>query len=302
MPVNPDHEYLEAEKRYLLAGTIDQKIICLEELIRKAPKNKSSEKLLAGLRLRLKKFKEKLEKEKKKSKGKKGIKKEHYQVVLIGLTNSGKSSLLSKLTNANPKISGTPFTTTQPEVGTMDFEQVKVQIIDLPPIESKDFDFSIANTADCLLIMIEKITNLKEIDSKLTNILKKKNKIIVLNKIDNLNSEQKRKLEETLRAKRLNYATISAKTGEGIEDLKKKIFTEMGVIRVFTKTKERRHDNEPFVLTKESTVRDVAERIFKGFSSQVKEIRLSGPSSKFPNQKVSLNHKLKDLDVVEFKR
>ena len=50
-----------------------------------------------------------------------------------------------------------------------------------------------------------------------------------------------------------------------------------------------------------STVKDVAEKILHGFSERVKETKITGPSSKFPNQKVGLQHQLKDLDVVEFR-
>ena len=56
----------------------------------------------------------------------------------------------------------------------------------------------------------------------------------------------------------------------------------------------------PMVMPPESTVKDVAERILKGFANKVKETKITGPSSKFPNQKVGLSHKLKDLDVIEF--
>jgi ribosome-interacting GTPase 1 len=54
------------------------------------------------------------------------------------------------------------------------------------------------------------------------------------------------------------------------------------------------------VLNENSTVKDVAEKIFHGLSRNVKETRVTGPSSKFPNQKVSLEHTLKDRDIVEF--
>ena len=49
----------------------------------------------------------------------------------------------------------------------------------------------------------------------------------------------------------------------------------------------------------DSNVENVAEKIFKK-KVKIKEARVSGPSSKFPNQKVSLKHKLKDKDTVEF--
>ena len=54
-------------------------------------------------------------------------------------------------------------------------------------------------------------------------------------------------------------------------------------------------------IVKNAIVKDVAEKILKGFSNKVVETKIWGPSSKFPGQKVGLNHKLIDLDVVEFK-
>jgi ribosome-interacting GTPase 1 len=74
----------------------------------------------------------------------------------------------------------------------------------------------------------------------------------------------------------------------------------MDSIRVFTKEPGKPRTEDPIVLSKNSTVKDVAEKILKGFSKKVKETRVTGPSSKFPNQKVGLSHILKDLDIVEF--
>jgi uncharacterized protein len=299
MPINAGHKYFEAEKKYLQAKTIEEKISCLRDLIKTAPKHKGSENLLAELKTRLKKFLEKLDKGKKLGKGKKGIRKEGYQVVLMGMTNSGKSELLRALTNANPKVSENPFTTKELEIGTMDFEGVKAQIVDTPSIGSNDFDYGITNNADCLLIVIEDIDDLKEL--KEYSEKSKGDKIIVINKVDFLDSDGKRKLDAKCRAKRLDCSLICAKNKEGIEELKENIFQRMGVIRVYTKEPGKKANEDPVVLKKESTVREVAETIYKGFSKQIKETRLTGPSGKFANQRVGLNHKLKDKDVLEFK-
>ena len=300
MPINASHEYFEAEKRYFQAQSLDEKIKLLEDVIRKAPKHKGAENLLAELRLRLKKLKEKQEKSKKTGKGRKGIKKEGYQVVLIGNSNSGKSSLLRKLTNAVPVVSDVPFTTINPEIGTMDFENVRAQIVDLPAIDGNDFDFSVVNSADCLLIVVKNIEDINGIEKNLNKATEKR--IFVFNKIDLLSENEKRKFDERCRGKRIrNYVLVSSKNDEGIEDLKGKILSVMEVIRVFTKGNEKRKDDKPFVLKDGSNVRDLAEGIYKGFSKHIKGIRLTGPSAKFANQKVGLNHVLKDRDIVEFK-
>ncbi|HIG52353.1 hypothetical protein CXX78_00140 [Candidatus Parvarchaeota archaeon] len=299
MPINANYEYLEAEKKYLQAQGLDEKIKCLGELIKTSPGHKGAENLRAELRLRLKKLKEKKEKGKKVGKGKKGIKKEGFQIALIGLTNSGKSCLINSLTNTHSKISENQFTTKNPEIGTMNFEGVKSQILDLPSLKGKDFDIGIMNTANCLLLVIEKIEDLTEI-SKFTEKISGK-KIIILNKIDLLSENSRRKLKATLKSKRLNFEMVSCKTKENIPNLKKKIFESMKVIRIYTKEPGKKPTKDPIVLPEGSTVRHVAEEILKGFSKKIKETRLTGPSGKFANQIVGLNHKLKDKDIVEFK-
>lgn len=77
MPLNAGYEYANAEKKYFQAITLDEKIIALEEMIKAAPKHKSSEHHVAELKNRLRRFLEK--KEKSKSVGKttqKSIRKE----------------------------------------------------------------------------------------------------------------------------------------------------------------------------------------------------------------------------------
>jgi len=297
MPINAGHEYFEVEKKYLAAKNLEEKIYWLEELIRKAPKHKSSENLLAELKTRLKKFKQKLEKGKKSGKGgKKGIRKEGFQCVLVGKTNSGKSCLLGKLTNAFSKVSRNVYTTRGPVVGSMNYQGVKAQIVDLPSIDGKDFDYNLTHTADCLLIVVENVEDVKEVEKELRKVSGKK--IIVFNKSDKVLN--RRKLEATLKSKRFNFVIVSCLSGEGLEDLKLKILESMEVIRIYTKEPGKEKNKDPVVLPIGSTVKDVAETIYKGFSKRVKETRLTGPSGKFSKQKVGLKHKLKDLDIVEF--
>ena len=154
MSTNASPEYAHAEKKYQQASTLEEKIACLEEMIRYVPSHKGGESMRADLRTRMKKFLEKQEKAKKTGKStRKTIKKDGFQCVLLGLPNSGKSTLLSKITNARPKISPNPFTTKEAEVGALDYQGVKIQIIDLASIGSENFDSGIINTADCIIIV-----------------------------------------------------------------------------------------------------------------------------------------------------
>ena len=299
MPVNAGYEYFAAEKKYLAAQTIDEKIKYLEEMLRASPKHKSSENFVAEIKNRLRKMIEKKEKSKKVGKSsKKGIRKEGFQFVLVGKTGAGKSSLLEKLTNARPLITPYPFTTKYPEIGTFNHEGVKAQIIDLPAVHSEFFDIGLANTADGILIVIEKIEDLEEIKPIIFRSVGKQ--LIIINKADLLFQEELRKLQERLKSKKINALIVSANSGYNLDSLKNSMLKSMSVIRIFTKEPGKPASKDPIVLKESSTVTNVAESIRKGFSAQIKETRLTGPSGKFTNQKVGLNHILKDLDIIEF--
>jgi len=303
MPVNASPEYGHAEKEYHLAQTTEEKIEKLKKMLSVAPKHKSSENLIAQLRTRLKKFQGEIERTKKLSKsrgGKTGIKKSEMQAVIVGFTNSGKSSLLSLLTKARAKISETNFATIHAILGMMPYQGTQIQLIEIPAIDSDYYDKGIVYTADSILVLIQNLEELKKIEPLLQTQGKK---IIALNKSDLLSELEKRKLEATLKSKYKNYefVFISCLTREGIEELKEKIFKSFNKIRVYTKEPKKEKSNNPIILEPETSVKEVAEKILKGFSEKVKETKIWGPSSKFPGQKVGLQHKLKDLDIVEFK-
>ena len=301
MPINAHPEYVNAEKRYNEASNNEEKITALEEMLRWVPKHKGAETLRKQLRTRYKKLKQEFAKAKKKAGSKKGIKKEQLQAIIIGLTNSGKSSVLKAITNANPQIASYGFTTAEPEIGTLNHQGCNIQIIDLPPIASPNFNKGMVNSADTLLIVVEKIDEIKPILEQ-TKQNKNAKKIIVFNKIDLYDEDTKRKISETLKSKKYNHTIISTKTNEGLEELKEKILKSFPIIRVYTKHqgKKKKDQEKPVVLQKNSTLEQVAEKILHGYSKKVKYAKVTGPSAKFKNQKVGLKHVVKDKDTVEF--
>lgn len=296
--------YQKAEAKFLSAQTLESKIEALKEMIKECPKHKSSENMLANLKTRYKKLKGQLVKSKRAGKSsKEGIRKEEMQAVVIGFTNTGKSSLLSVLTNANPKISpgyNMVFSTKKPEIGMISYlSGIQIQLIEIPAFESEYYDKGIVNTADVILILV---TNLEQINKIKKELDKAKGRqIIVFNKSDFLNEQEKRKIYATLQSKKYNFVLVSVETKEGLEELKNKIFQGFDKIRVYTKEPRKEKSKKPIILEKDSTIKMVAEKILKGFSEKIIETKIWGPSSKFPGQIVGLNHKVKDLDIVEFK-
>lgn len=305
MPINASPHYKKAEGEYLASQTTEQKIRALKKMISLAPSHKGAENLRAQLKKRLAKFKYTKEQAiKKRKSAKSGIKKEDMQAVIIGVTNTGKSSLLSLLTNANPKVASYEFTTKNPVIGIMQYAGVNIQIIEIPAFESEYYDKGLVNSTDVILILINELRQIDTIEKELINATRKR--IIVFNiKTNNIDI---RKLEATMKSKKLNYLIINTKTlnTESLKALKEKIFQSFNKIRIYTKEPGKAFDaqskkDKPIILEKGSFVRDVAEKILHGFSERINQVKIWGPSSKFPGQVVGLKHELKDLDIVEFK-
>lgn len=302
MPINAHPDYIAAEGEYLKAETLEERLEKLKKMISLAPGHKGAENLRAQLKTRLKKFQNQQDKQKKSGKSSKvGIRKDEMQAVIIGKTNSGKSSLLKALTNASPKISENKFTTNQPSIGMMGYATTSIQLVEIPAVDSEFYDKGIVYTADTVLILANSLDNLND----LLKILRTQGeKIIVINKIDLLSQNEKRKLRATLKSKYRNYefVLISIKIKENLEELKDKLFQSFNKLRIYTKEPGKEPDKKrPMILEPGETVKDAANKILKGFSQKVKQVRIWGPSSKFPGQIVGMKHKVKDLDIVEFK-
>lgn len=238
MPANASPEFSHAEMKFDKAQTDSERLLALEEMIRSMPQHKSAESLRSNLRTRYKKLKEKLE-----TKGKKSgsgnrptIKKEAMQATIIGFPNSGKSSLFEILTkNKNSTISDVAFSTYAPLVAMMDFEDVKVQIIDSPPFPNEDK--STLNTTDTLIIVIDNLPQIAEAEKYLQRSIGKK--IYVYTKTDLLTEIERRRLEATLKSKYKNidyilFTNMHPLTTD-VQELKKKIFQTFPIIRVYTK-------------------------------------------------------------------
>jgi uncharacterized protein len=304
MPINVnDPEYVAAEKDYMEADSLEDKLAALKKMISHAPKHKGGENLRQQLTTRRKRIEEQIDKKKKSGKSsQQGIKKLDMQAVIIGKTNSGKSSLLKILTNTNPRISHIPFTTLTAQLGMMNYNLVQIQLIEIPATDGDFFDKGLVNTTDTIIILINKIEEIKEIEKHIP--LATKNRIIVLNKSDQLNEKEKRKISANLQSKKYNFvliSTIPEWPDNGIQELKQKLFNSFNILRIFTK--EPTSDSaskKPIIMKPNSTVKDAAEKILKGFSKKIKRTKIWGPSSKFSGQIVGLNHKLKDRDIVEF--
>jgi GTP-binding protein len=177
-------------------------------------------------------------------------------VGFLGFPNAGKSTLLSQISAARPKIADYPFTTLTPNLGVVDYKGKQFTVADIPGIiegaykgRGLGFEFLRHIRRTKILIHIIDVNgfdgrdlydNYKIINSELekySKYLAKKHIIIVLNKIDSAVSIEKiRNFKERLKAKRL--FEISAMTGYGVEALLKKIIRVLEKPLVFSNEEE----------------------------------------------------------------
>jgi uncharacterized protein len=292
--------YQRAEQEFHAATTDEERIKCLEIMIKEAPKHKSAENMLRNLKTRLKKLKSNLVKQKKSGKSsKQGIKKADTQCILIGFPNTGKSTIFKTLTNLNSKISPHPFTTFESQLGTFKFEDTQVQIIDTPSFPNHNK--SLINSTDTLLLIVDNLDQIKKAEQYLQQT--KAKIILIFNKEDLLSENEKRKIEATLKSKHKQYNPTffsQNSTKIKIQELKQKIFETFPIIRIYTKEPKKTTSKEPMIIKQSSTLKDAAEKILKGMSKKIKRAKIWGPSSKFNGQIIGLDHILKNKDIVEF--
>ncbi|GAH75693.1 unnamed protein product, partial [marine sediment metagenome] len=159
MPANLPPQYFEAEQNYRLAKNPAEKIAALEEMLAIMPKHKGTDHLRAKLRARIAKLTEASEKKLATKRASVVIEREGAaQVAVIGLPNAGKSQLISSITNASPTVADYPFTTHSATPGMMEFENIKIQLIDTPPLVPQSIDFwlpPMLRRADALLIIVD---------------------------------------------------------------------------------------------------------------------------------------------------
>ena len=292
---NQSPEYKKAELEFSLASTDEEKIACLEEMMRTCPKHKSSEKMLANIKTRYVKLKDKIKRirqQKKKSGRSLGIKRSgDGQITIIGFTNSGKSSLLSALTNARPKISEFEYATLQPEIGTFEYEGCKFQMIELPSLrnnlEEDSENLSVARTSDLIIVLVISNNDIDRIFEELQRVKITTPRFVIAAKSDIYAKATRADL------------FISVKSGQDIERLKKEIFERLNVIRIYTKEPGKKPSDRPLVLKKPANIRKLAKHIREDFIDRFDFALIWGPSAKFSGQKVGLEHDLKDKDIVE---
>ena len=159
---------------------------------------------------------------------------------IIGLPNAGKSSLLASMTSANPKIANYKFTTINPNLGVANYDDKEVTLADIPGLiegahtgtglgikflkhieRCKTLLHLIDITEDDLFISYNQVR--KEL-SKYSKDLVKKKEIVVLNKTDLIDEEEKKEKIKKLKNKlKKNIFFMSTMDKKSVSDIKSKL-------------------------------------------------------------------------------
>jgi uncharacterized protein len=328
MAVNLPPQYHDAEARYKKAQTPEDKLTALKEMWVILPKHKASEKVQADLKTKISELTDQIEHAKTAPKKAapgtfKFPRQGAGQVVFIGPPNAGKSLLLAKLTKATPAIAPYPFTTREPVPGMMDYEDVRVQLIDLPPVTADHYEPFITDVtrgADAALVFLDladddgpaatqaAIARLKLARRELVRpgtpppedpAISALPTVLVANKCDVETSEITVEFARDAFGPAFPIRIVSAERGDGLAELKEEIYLALGVMRIYTKQQGKPPDmTSPFTPQVGSTVAELAGKVHRDLEDAVKSARVWG-SGAFDGQTVGRDHVLRDKDVVE---
>ncbi|MBS7633181.1 50S ribosome-binding GTPase [Candidatus Bathyarchaeota archaeon] len=364
-----------------------EKLRLLQEFLSLVPRHKGTAKLCVNVKKQIASLQEEIKEKKRKKAGRSGpkifIEKEGAgQVVLLGVTKVGKSSLLSAVTNAKVAISDAPYTTREPVPGILAYKDIQFQIIEAPAVMEGSADgrawglqtLGLARNADGLVLMVDlaadavdqlsllvgelekarilvakpkarveierkylgaglriiltgklvdcsfgdveellktyhfsdgvvKISGeatLDEIEDAIFESTVYKPAIVVANKLDAENAEEKLKMLKTYVGDKLQVIAVSCKDRVGLESIGEMLFKMLEIIRVYTKEPNKReHSKKPFILKKNATVLDLARSIHSDFRENFSHAKVWSKKLVFSPQKVGSTFTLDDEDIVE---
>lgn len=325
MPANLSPDYMRLEER--LRGTRDpqERLVLLREMLATIPKHKGTEKMQADLKRRISKLEEAAEQRQKRG----GRDLFHVaregagQVILAGPPNSGKSSLLARLTHATPTIAAYPFTTHLPLPGMVRFEDIQIQLVDTPALAHTYTEaalFNIFRVCDLLLFVVDlsgadpagdllECTALLEEhfirispDAPLQGAAGvatvEKRALVFGNKLDAADPRRASGVQDVF-GPGTPVLVGSAETGVGLDVLPRALFDALRLIRVYTKKPGRKFERgAPFVLPRGATVLDAAPVIHRELADRMRFARVWG-SGKHQGVSVARDHVLADGDILE---
>lgn len=322
MPANLTPDYHAADRKFKEATTPEAKLAALEEMLSTIPKHKGTEKMQADLKRRIAKFRAETQRRKGAARARPFYQIDREgagQVALVGPPNAGKSAILAALTNARPEVANYPFTTRIPMAGMVHFEDVPVQLVDLPPISEETAEgwlYAIIRGADAALCVVDLADQdiLASAEHVLT-LLAAANitlippgqprgpsavpAIFVATKLDAPGAADTLEVFKEFYGARLPVLPISAEQDVNLAELRRTIFDMLRLVRVYSKKPGKKPDLQvPYILKRGTTVLDAAAMVHKDFAAGLRFARL-WRKGEIEGRMVGRDDLLEDGDVLE---
>jgi ribosome-interacting GTPase 1 len=193
--------------------------------------------------------------------------------------------------------------------GMMTFENVQIQLVDLPPI-SADFTEpwlpqAIRNAnASVLVVDVNDADSLEEMELIETSLQAWRLPLpglLIGNKIDQPGGEGNFAALADLYRGRYASVAVSAAAGYGLPGFTRAVFDLLELVRVYTKVPGRKANlSAPYVLKRGATVLDAARHVHKDFAEHLKFARLFRPTGEHDGLMVERQHVVEDEDILEF--
>ncbi len=310
MPANLTPDYLKAEQDYKSAQTPREKVAALERMLATVPKHKGTEKLQADIKHRLS--------QERKESQKKGaahstpfylVEKEGAgQVVLVGPPNAGKSQLVCSLTHARPEVAEYPFTTRAPVPGMMPYEDIQVQLVDLPPF-SREFTEpwlpQVIRSAGAAVLVVDLndpdvLDEMEFIEQIFDERRLPRPRLLVGNKLDLVGAADNFTALEELFSGKYRALAVSAAEGRNLDRFRREVFDALELVRVYTRRPGQKAElGAPYVLHRGQTVLDAASLVHKDFASNLKFAWLYRRDNAGAHRMVERSHVVEDGDILE---
>jgi len=342
VPANLNADYMNAEQRWRNASDPKEKLAALQDMLRAIPKHKGTEKMQGDIKRRIAKVRDQIESRKGSGSSEKRRpawvidRQGAGQVLIAGPPNSGKSSLVAALTNAEPEIADYPFSTTLPTPAMMKSDGgVQVQLVDLPPLHvemSPPWLAELFRITDAVVIVLDLsdddilshteaamdylrdrglVPSYGETSGDTDELVGADHcwegiaypTLVVGSKVDaegaDLRLELLREMWADSGFPRLPLMQVSTFDGDSLEALRSALWIILDRIRVYTRPPGRDPQlSTPFVLARGSTVLDLAFEIHKDVGAGFRYARSWGENT-FDAQMVGPDHVLTDGDILE---
>lgn len=326
MPANLPPQYYKAEDQYRQAQSAKEELEALQLMLQLMPKHKGTDRLQADLKTKISETRKDAEEEQKAPKGGRSFRIPRQgsgQIVVLGGPNAGKSRVIAELTNAEPAVAEYPFTTHEPLPAMMPWEDVRVQLIDTPPISAQHIDpwlVGMVRAADAALLCFDGSSDdapehtadvLRQLDSRKTKLSSRTGldedsfavvnvrTLLCVTRGDDPDAAMRLEFLRELVPHDFPTVFVEFDREESREALRTELFRLLHVIRVYTRKPGTKAEYiDPYTIAEGGTVEDLAYRIHRDMAETVTSARVWGDSAR-DGQTVGREHPLCDRDMVE---